>query len=95
QRLNFTASPLNATPEQLQGLPPTLLITDENDVLRDEGEAYAHRLMQAGVSVTALRYLGVIHDFVFLNALQHSPAQKSAIAVATSMLRQVFYPENL
>ena len=65
-------SPLNATVEQLTGLPPALVITDENDVLRDEGEAYAHKLMAAKVPVKALRVLGTIHDFAMLNALANT-----------------------
>ena len=64
-----TASPLRTSLEELGGLPPALLITAENDVLRDEGEAYAHRLMQAGVKVTAVRYMGTIHDFLLLNPI--------------------------
>jgi acetyl esterase len=59
-----TVSPLQASADQLRGLPAALAVTDENDVLRAEGEAYAGKLMQAGVSVTAVRYLGTIHNFV-------------------------------
>jgi acetyl esterase len=85
-RLVPTASPLEATPAELQGLPPAMVITDENDVLRDEGEAYAHKLMQAGVTVTAVRYLGAIHDFVMLNALAASPEAIGAVAQASAAL---------
>jgi acetyl esterase len=63
------------------------VITDENDVLRDEGEAYARKLIQAGVRVTATRYLGTIHDFVMLNALADSPATRDAIQQANNALR--------
>jgi acetyl esterase/lipase len=77
-RDELTASPLKARTEQLKGLPPALIITDENDVLRDEGEAYAHQLMRAGVQVTATRYLGTIHDFVMLNAISETPATRAA-----------------
>lgn len=83
-----TASPLQASIGQLKGLPPALVITDENDVLRDEGEAYAHKLSQAGVSVTAVRYLGTIHDFVMLDAVTDTPAARSAIALANAHLQQ-------
>src|SRR6185437_16078711 len=69
QRSEPTASPLQATLEQLAGLPPALVITDEADVLRDEGEAYSRKLRQAGVDVTSVRYEGVFHDFMMLNAL--------------------------
>jgi acetyl esterase len=84
-----TASPLQASLEQLQGLPAALIITVECDVLRDEGEAYAHRLLEAGVPVTATRYLGAIHDFVLLNPMAHSLPTRAAITQATTALRIV------
>jgi acetyl esterase/lipase len=87
-RTKPTLSPLRASIEQLKGLPPALVITDENDVLRDEGEAYAQKLMQAGVNVTAVRYLGTIHDFVMLDPLSDTPAARSAIALANAHLQQ-------
>jgi len=85
-----TASPLRASIDQLKGQPPALIITDENDVLRDESEAYAHKLIQAGVNVIAVRYLGTIHDFVMLNALAGTPAACSAISFVNDNLRNIF-----
>src|SRR6266568_3459507 len=90
ERNEITASPLRASREQLQGLPPALIITAEADVLRDEGEAYANKLRQAGVRVTAARFGGTIHDFVMLNALAHTAATRGAIALATAWLREGF-----
>jgi acetyl esterase len=87
QRAEITASPLRASTEQLAGLPPALVITAEADVLRDEGEAYAGKLRQAGVPVTAVRYQGVIHDFVMLNALRETHAAEAAINQAIATLR--------
>lgn len=89
-RKQHTVCPLQATLNQLSHLPPALIITDENDVLRDEGEAYAHKLMQAGVDVTVVRFLGTIHDFLMLNRLAHTPAVRSAISMVTSHLQKVF-----
>jgi acetyl esterase len=83
-------SPLNATTEQLRGLPPALVITDANDVLRDQGEAYAEKLMKADVTVTTTRYLGTTHDFVMLNAEADTPAARGAIAQAVNFLKSTF-----
>jgi len=83
-----TATPLNASLDQLTGLPEALVIVDENDVLRDEGEAYARKLSDAGVRVTSVRYNGTIHDFVMLNALADTPATRGAIAQAVGALRR-------
>ena len=74
-----TVSPLQASIEQLKGLPPALVINGENDVLCDEGEAYARKLLEAGVRVTAVRYDGTIHDFVMLNANTDDQAPRGAI----------------
>jgi acetyl esterase len=91
ERAQITASPLRATTDQLTGLPPALVITAEADVLRDEGEAYANKLRQAGVPVTAVRYQGIIHDFVMLNALRDTHAAEAAINQATATLRTALH----
>ncbi|MEW1777227.1 alpha/beta hydrolase [Streptomyces sp. NPDC086777] len=91
ERAQITASPLRATPEQLAGLPPALVITGEADVLRDEGEAYANKLREAGVPVTAVRFQGIIHDFVMLNALRETHAAEAAITLATGTLRAALH----
>ncbi|ANS62573.1 putative lipase [Streptomyces lincolnensis] len=91
-RARITASPLRATTDQLTGLPPALIITGEADVLRDEGEAYANKLRQAGVAVTAVRYQGIIHDFVMLNALRETHAAQAAITQAVTTLRTALHP---
>ncbi|MEV6733285.1 MULTISPECIES: alpha/beta hydrolase [unclassified Streptomyces] len=91
QRAEITASPLRATTEQLRDLPPALVITGEADVLRDEGEAYADKLRQAGVPVTATRYPAIIHDFVMLNALRETHAAGTAIQQAVDTLRAALH----
>ncbi len=89
-RAKPTASPLRASVDQLRGLPPALVITGECDVLRDEGEAYAHKLIEAGVPVTAIRCLSIVHDFVMLNALATTSAAKAALTQAGDALRKAF-----
>jgi acetyl esterase len=88
ERAQITASPLRASPEQLAGLPPALVLNGEADVLRDEGEGYANKLRQAGVPVTAVRFQGMIHDFVMLNALRGTHAAEAAITMAIGYLRK-------
>jgi acetyl esterase len=91
EREQITASPLRASLEDLAGLPPALVVTGEADVLRDEGEAYADRLRAAGVEVTAVRYAGIIHDFVMLNALRETCAASAAIAQAVAVLAKALH----
>jgi acetyl esterase len=88
QRKEIYSSPLQATTEQLKGLPPAMVQTAGNDVLRDEGEAYARKLDEAGVDVTAVRYEGLIHDYGLLNALSQVPAVRDALHQAAEMLRK-------
>jgi len=88
KRKNPMASPLQASINQLKGLPPALVITAGYDVLRDEGEAYAKKLIEAGVSVTAVRFLGTIHDFILLNPIADTPAPRAAITLANTYLHQ-------
>jgi acetyl esterase/lipase len=91
-RKNPYAAPLQASVAQLRGLPPALVITAENDPLRDEGEAYARKLKEAGVPVTAIRYNGVIHDFVLLNAIRDVPETQAAIRQASEAIRAALNP---
>jgi acetyl esterase len=90
KRKEITACPLQASVDQLKGLPPALVINGECDVLRDEGEAYAHNLNAAGVRVTGKRYHSTIHDFLLLNAIASAPACRDAIACINQHLRSVF-----
>jgi acetyl esterase/lipase len=90
ERAEIMASPLRAGLEQLKGLPQALVITAEADVLRDEGEAYANKLREAGNRVTAARFQATIHDFVMLNALANTTAARGAISLATTWLREGF-----
>lgn len=87
-RKTTMASPLSATLDQLKGLPPALVIVDENDILRDEGEQYARKLIQAGVDVTPLRILATHHDYALLNALADTPATKVTVEIVSEKLSQ-------
>ena len=89
-RKEIYVSPLNAEVKDLQGLPPALIITAENDVLRDEGEAYARKLNEAGVMVGSVRINGTIHDFLMLNDLADTVPTKAALALAVVSMQDVF-----
>ena len=88
KRKEITASPLQASLDQLKGLPPALIQTAEFDVLRDEGEAYGRKLDQAGVDVTVTRYNGMIHDFGLLNPLATVPGVRSQVLQAGTELKK-------
>lgn len=83
-------APLKSSLEQLKGLPPALIITDENDVLRDEGEEYGRQLRRAGVPVTAVRMLGTVHDFAILAPLKDTTETRGAIDITICTLKKVF-----
>ena len=91
KRYHKEASPLNAFVDELSCLPPALVITAENDVLRDEGEAYARKLDEAGVPVVSVRFNGTLHDFMMLNALADTPAAQAAYSLVISQLRRFLY----
>jgi acetyl esterase/lipase len=91
RRGEITASPLRATAEDLAGLPETFLVVDENDVLRDEGEAYGRHLTAAGVPTTSVRYNGTIHDFMMLNPLRATAATTAALEQAVHVLRKALH----
>jgi acetyl esterase len=92
-RSDIFVSPLRATLSDLEGLPPALVIVDENDVLRDQGESYANKLRDAGVPTASVRFNGTIHDFMRLNALRDSESTRAAISLAVAALRRAFGTE--
>lgn len=87
-RTQITASPLRAGPDCLRGLPNTMIINGQADVLRSEGEAFGKKLRCAGVPVTTLCLPGIIHDFVMLNALDQTAACRLAMDVSTTWINQ-------
>ena len=88
KRSEVTAPPLRASLDQLAGLPEAFVIVDENDVLRDEGEAYARKLTEAGVRTTSVRFNGIIHDFLMLNPVRGTAATTAALEQAIHILRK-------
>jgi acetyl esterase/lipase len=88
KRSDITVSPLRASTDELAGLPEAFVVVDENDVLRDEGEAYARKLIAAGVRTTTVRYNGILHDFMMLNPVRDSAASTAAVEQAIHILRK-------
>ena len=88
KRGEITVSPLRASLDELAGLPPAFVVVDENDVLRDEGEAYARKLTEAGIQTTAVRYNGILHDFMMLNPVRHTAAATAAVEQAIHIMRK-------
>ncbi|MFC4377739.1 alpha/beta hydrolase [Nocardia halotolerans] len=85
------ASPLEASIEQLRGLPPTLVITAEADVLRDGGELLTNKLREAGVDVTGVRISGTVHDFMLLDSLRNAPSTNVARKLAVGALHEALH----
>jgi len=88
KRKDIYASPLQATVEQLKGLPPALIVIAESDILHDEGTAYGRKLDEAGVDVTIVQYNGMIHDFGLLNGLAELPETRSLFVQAAAELKK-------
>ncbi|MEV5550674.1 alpha/beta hydrolase [Streptomyces sp. NPDC052309] len=91
-RTQSTVSPLRAPTHQLRGVPPALVLTAEADVLRDEGEAYAARLREAGVPVVSVRYHGTIHGFVLFDLLRATDASRAARMQIMDTLHIALHP---
>lgn len=91
---DVSVSPIKATIEDLKGLPPTLVITGENDILRDEGEEYARKLIEADVDAVCVRINNTFHDFIMLNALKDSKATKAGYKLICKFLKHALHPDN-
>jgi acetyl esterase/lipase len=93
-RSKSTVSPLRATLDELRGLPPALVIVDENDVIRDQGEAYATKLREADVPTASVRFNGTMHDFMMLAVLRDSETTHAAMSLAAATFRRAFGSDN-
>jgi acetyl esterase/lipase len=91
ERKEKYASPLQASVEELKGLPPALIEVAENDILRDEGEEYGRKLNEAGVTVASVRFNGTIHDFGLLNGLAQTPQVKTLIELTAAELKKYLH----
>jgi acetyl esterase len=89
-RMQPLASPLRATIAELSSLPPALIVTCEYDVLRDEGEAYARKLSDAGVPVTAVRFLGTVHGFVMADVFASTSSAIDCLRLIIASCRRAF-----
>lgn len=92
KRKSILATPLKASLEELRNMPDAMILNGEADVLRDEGEAYANRLREAGNDITAVRFQGMIHDFVMLNSLDETDACRAAMDVSTAWINRKNLP---
>ncbi|WP_292010893.1 alpha/beta hydrolase [Chryseobacterium sp.] len=91
QRKEKYASPFQASLEELKGLPPALVQVAENDILHDEGVAYARKLDEAGVPTTITDFKGFIHDYGLLNPISHVPAIQEALSQAALALKEALF----
>jgi len=91
EKSNIYLSPLKTSAERLEHLPPAMIITAENDILRDEGEMFARRLKDSGVDVYSVRVNGTIHDFMMLNALFHSVPTKCTMELISTKLNKLLH----
>lgn len=83
-------SPLRAGDDILARFPPALIVTCEYDVLRDEGEQFAARLIRAGVDVTAIRWLGSLHGFLVTESLSTSVSAQTCIDLVAQYIKRAF-----
>ncbi|WP_425234617.1 alpha/beta hydrolase [Ulvibacterium sp.] len=88
ERASVYASPLQARIDQLKGVAAAVIVVAENDILRDEAEAYGRKLDQAGVEVSTVRFNGTIHDFGLLNVLADLPSTKSMLDFAGNQIKK-------
>lgn len=91
QRKEYYATPFSASIEKLKGLPPALVQLAENDILFDEGLAYARKLDEAGVPTTIQTFNGFIHDYGLLNPLDHIDAVKFSSEQAALGLKKALF----
>jgi acetyl esterase len=88
QRTDPKITLLNIPEEYLRKMPPGLIIVADNDVLRDEGELYAYKLIKNGVNIFAVRVLGTMHDFMMLNPLKDTSASMGARDLVINQIKK-------
>lgn len=88
-RKEIYASIINADEDVLKNMPPALIVTAENDVLRSDGEIFARKLNKAGVKTSCVRINNTIHDFMMIDDLKNSPATQTAINLAVATLNDI------
>lgn len=88
QRSDPAITLLNIPIDKLKTMPAGLIVTAENDVLRDEGEEYASKLIGLGRNIQAVRFLGTTHDFMILDPLKDTPAVVGCTNLVISHIRK-------